>query len=112
MSSYQIRAIATIIAICALDGFDVFAITFAAPSLLAEWGIGKAQLGIAISVGLIGMAAGSLFLAPLADQFGRRKMALSALVIMIVGTAWTSTVNSIEMLVTSRLLTVLKFELI
>jgi len=105
MSAFQIRAIATSVALCVLDGFDVFAISFAAPSLLAEWGIGKAQLGIAISVGLFGMALGSLFLAPLADQFGRRKMALSALAIMIVGTAWTSTVQNLEMLVASRLLT-------
>jgi MFS transporter, AAHS family, 4-hydroxybenzoate transporter len=105
MSAFQIKAIATVVALCALDGFDVFAITFAAPSLLAEWGIGKAQLGIAISVGLIGMAAGSLFLAPLADQFGRRRMALFALVIMIMGTAWTTAADSIEILVASRLLT-------
>ncbi len=105
MSAFQIKAIATIVALCALDGFDVFAITFAAPSLLAEWGTGKAQLGIAISAGLLGMALGSLFLAPLADQFGRRKMALVTLSIMIAGTAWTAVVGSIPALVASRLFT-------
>ena len=67
MSGFQTRAVATTIALCALDGFDVFAITFAAPALLGDWGIGKAELGLALSAGLLGMALGSLLLSPLAD---------------------------------------------
>ena len=65
MSGFQWRAVATIITLCALDGFDVFSMTFAAPAVLRDWGIDKAQLGIALSAGLLGMAAGSLFLSPL-----------------------------------------------
>jgi benzoate transport len=105
MSPFQIKAISASVALCVLDGFDVFAISFAAPELLKGWGIGKAQLGLAISAGLFGMALGSLLLAPLADQIGRRRMALTALAIMILGTAWTASVNSLTMLIASRLLT-------
>ena len=105
MSPFQIKAIATIVALCALDGFDVFAITFAAPALLAEWGIGKAKLGLAISAGLLGMALGSLLLAPFADRFGRRKLAMVALLLMITGTTWTAVSETIGALIASRLFT-------
>ena len=105
MSGFQSRAVATTVALCALDGFDVFAITFAAPALLKEWGIGKAELGLALSAGLLGMALGSLLLSPLADSFGRRRMVFVALGIMIVGTAWTAVVDGLGGLIASRLFT-------
>ena len=105
MSGFQTRAVATTVALCALDGFDVFAITFAAPALLKEWGLGKAQLGIALSAGLLGMALGSLLLSPLADSFGRRRMLFVALGIMILGTAWTAVVGGLGGLIASRLFT-------
>ena len=105
MSKFQSRAVATTIALCALDGFDVFAITFAAPALLKEWGIGRAELGIALSAGLLGMALGSLLLSPLADTFGRRRMVFVALAIMIAGTTWTAIVDGLGGLIASRLFT-------
>ena len=105
MSGFQIRAVATTVALCAVDGFDVFAITFAAPALLKDWGIGKGELGIALSAGLLGMALGSLLLSPLADIFGRRKLLFVALAMMIFGTAWTATVATMTGLVASRLFT-------
>lgn len=105
MSGFQTRAIVTMVALCALDGFDVFAITFAAPALLKEWGLGKAELGVALSAGLLGMALGSLLLAPLADSFGRRRMLFVALGIMVLGTAWTALVDGLAGLIASRLFT-------
>ena len=105
MSGFQTRAVATTVALCALDGFDVFAITFAAPALLAEWSIGKAELGIALSAGLLGMALGSLLLSPLADSFGRRRMLFVALAIMVLGTAWTAVAGGLGGLIASRLFT-------
>lgn len=105
VSRFQKRAVATTIALCALDGFDVFAVTFAAPALLAEWGIDKAQLGLALSSGLFGMALGSLLLSPLADTIGRRKTLFIALAMMIAGTAWTAVVDDLDGLIASRLFT-------
>lgn len=105
MSGFQTRAVATTIALCALDGFDVFAVTFAAPALLADWGIGKADLGLALSAGLLGMALGSLLLSPLADTFGRIRMLFLALGMMVVGTTWTAFVGSLSGLIVSRLFT-------
>ena len=78
MSRFQVTALFVTLALCALDGFDVLAITFAAPALLPEFGIGKAQLGYALSAGLLGMAMGSLLFSPLADVVGRRRMLLAS----------------------------------
>ena len=50
MSRFQIAAIIVTLALCALDGFDVLAITFAAPAILPEWGIDKAQLGYQVAL--------------------------------------------------------------
>ena len=105
MSRFQVMAVATTVALCALDGFDVFATTFAAPALLVDWGISKAQLGVALSAGLLGMAIGSLLLSPLADTFGRRRMLFTALSIMMLGTLWTAFVGGLAGLVASRLFT-------
>lgn len=105
MSGFQWRAVATIIALCALDGFDVFSMTFAAPAVLRDWGIDKAQLGIALSAGLLGMAAGSLFLSPLADTLGRRRVMFAALAIMVLGTGWTAVAADMSSLTLSRVFT-------
>ena len=65
-----------VVTICTLlnmiDGFDVLAMSFTAPLIAKEWTVDPANLGILLSAGLAGMAAGSLFLSPLADVLGRR----------------------------------------
>ena len=105
MSRFQSTGVALVAFLCALDGFDVLAITFAAPALAEQWGIGKAQIGLLLSVGLFGMAAGSLLIAPAADVFGRRALVLLSLVTMIMGTAWTALADSFSQVMWSRVLT-------
>ena len=98
LSRYQIAALSTVVALCALDGFDVLAITYAAPGFLEEWGLSRAQLGVALSMGLIGMALGSFFIAPLADIIGRRRMIFTCLGIMAGGmlaSAFTHSLTSL-----------------
>ncbi|MBS0505173.1 MAG: MFS transporter [Proteobacteria bacterium] len=85
MTRRQVAAVAVTVALCALDGYDVLAVTFAAPGLAAEWGIGKAALGGVFASGLAGMALGSLLLAPLADLAGRRPSIFLSLVLIIAG---------------------------
>ena len=105
MSRFQIIAIVAILALCALDGFDVLAITFAAPAILRDWGIDKAQLGYALSAGLLGMALGSLLISPLADTLGRRRLLFASLALMISGTLWTALSQNLDQLIASRVLT-------
>lgn len=99
LSSYQWAAITVVVLLCALDGFDVLAITYAAPGFLKEWGLSNAELGFALSMGLVGMALGSFLLAPFADIIGRRNMIFVCLGIMAVGmaaSAWSGSLATLS----------------
>ncbi|WGE48749.1 MFS transporter [Actinobacillus equuli] len=88
-----------------LDGFDVLAIAFTATNISKEFGLSKTEFGVLISAGLAGMTIGSLFLAPLADKFGRRPLlllsvALSAIGLLISGLATTPFVLGFSRVIT------------
>ncbi len=85
MTSFQWLAIAICIMLIMLDGFDVLVMAFTASSVAAEWKLGGAQLGVLFSAGLIGMAIGSLLIAPLADRYGRQPVILLCLAIVSLG---------------------------
>jgi benzoate transport len=87
MKPAQIVVVAITIALCALDGFDVLAISFAAPGIAREWGIDRGALGIVLSMELIGMMIGSVLVGGLADRIGRRRTVLGCLVVMAIGMA-------------------------
>lgn len=101
----QVLAVALSVALNALDGFDVLAVTFAAPGISKAWGIGPAQLGAALSAGLAGMALGSLLLAPFGDRIGRRPLVLACLALMAAGMALTATATGIVSLCLWRAVT-------
>jgi len=76
MSPYQWMVIALCVTLNVLDGFDVLAMAFTASSVAEEFGLSGGELGLLLSAGLVGMAVGSLGLAPFADAIGRRPMVL------------------------------------
>ncbi|WP_374598034.1 MFS transporter [Sphingosinicella sp.] len=65
-----------VLALCALaiilDGFDTQVIGFAAPALLADWPISKADLAPILGIGLAGMMLGAALGGYIADRLGRR----------------------------------------
>ncbi len=105
MSRAQGAAVAVTVALSALDGYDVLAVTFAAPAIAQGWGIGKAALGGLLSAGLAGMALGSLVLAPFADVIGRRRLVLGSLALMATGMLLSALAASLPQLVAWRVLT-------
>ena len=105
MRGIQLVVVALCVALNALDGFDVLSISFASPGIAAEWGIDRAVLGIVLSMELIGMAVGSIFIGSLADRVGRRPVALGCLVIMATGMALASTAHDVTTLSAFRLFT-------
>ena len=68
-------------AVVLLDGVDTAAIGYLAPTLMAEWGVQKAQLGPVLGAALAGLTCGSLAAGPLADRFGRRRPILAAVLL-------------------------------
>ena len=85
MGTMQVLIVAITIILNALDGFDVLSISFASPGIAAEWKIQRAALGFVLSMELVGMALGSIFLGSLADKIGRRPTVLGCLVVMATG---------------------------
>ncbi|MBB4656742.1 benzoate transport [Xanthomonas sp. F14] len=85
MTRFQWRAVAVCVLLTMLDGFDVMAMAFTAPHVSAQWQLSGKLLGALFSAGLVGMAVGSLLLAPLADRIGRRATILACLAILTVG---------------------------
>jgi MFS transporter, AAHS family, 4-hydroxybenzoate transporter len=61
-----------------LDGYDLHAMAFAAPSIIRSWGIEKAALGVVFSVGIFGILVGGLIFGYLGDRIGRRLSILAA----------------------------------
>jgi benzoate transport len=101
----QIAVIAIAVALNGLDGFDVLSISFASPGIAAEWGIGRAALGIVLPMEMVGMGLGSLLLGSVADRIGRRPLTLACLVAMSLGMFLASTARDLPTLCIWRVLT-------
>ncbi len=79
MHPRQWLAVAIMIGLNALDGFDVLSSAFAGPGIKQEWQLGPDGLGIVLAMELIGMGVGSLLLGSMADKYGRRLTILACL---------------------------------
>lgn len=105
MGSTQIVITLLGVFLLALDGFDVMAISFAAPGIANEWGIDRAALGLVLSMELMGMSVGSILIGGLADKYGRRTVIFSCLVIMGLGMGFTSVAADVVTLSALRFIT-------
>ena len=95
MTFLQVFVVAITIGLNALDGFDVLSISFASPGIRAEWGLAPSALGFVLSMELIGMALGSIFLGGVADKIGRRPTVLGCLVLMALGMFMVTTSSGV-----------------
>jgi benzoate transport len=105
MSRAQIRAVALCLVINLVDGFDLLVTSFVGPSITREWGLSPSAVGVLLSAGLAGMATGALFLAPLADRIGRRRLSLGCLALAALGMLAASVAQDFGQLVVCRLVT-------
>lgn len=105
MGVFQWAVISLCFLINMLDGFDVLVMAFTAASVSSEWGLSGIELGYLLSAGLIGMALGSLFIAPWADRFGRRPLILLCISIAGLGMLASSQASSVTVLGVFRLVT-------
>lgn len=95
MTAMQVFIVAITIGLNALDGFDVLSISFASPGIRAEWGLGPSALGFVLSMELVGMMVGSIFLGGAADKVGRRPTVLGCLVVMATGMFMATTSSGV-----------------
>ena len=85
MNWRQYVVVALMVALNALDGFDVLSSAFAAPGISKEWGVSREALGVVLSAELVGMGFGSVLLGGIADKLGRKPAMLACLVVMAIG---------------------------
>jgi benzoate transport len=105
MTAAQITVVAITVLLNAMDGFDILSIAFASPGIAKEWHINQLNLGIVLSMELIGMAIGSVLLGGLADKIGRRPTLLGCLAVMASGMILATTASSPIQLSIWRVLT-------
>lgn len=105
MTRMQFMVVAMTVALNALDGFDVLAISFASPGIAAEWGTTRAALGFILSAELWGMALGSVMLGGVADSKGRKPTILGCLFVMVIGMYLVTVVSNLYVLCALRVFT-------
>src|SRR5258706_2290191 len=64
-----------------LEGYDMQTLSFAAPAILREWHVSRADFGFVLSAHLFGYFFGALSLSLLGDRIGRKKVILAGAVI-------------------------------
>jgi len=87
-----------------LDGFDLQVLGFAAPALLAEWDITRADLAPIFASGMVGVAIGGLAIGPRGDVWGRKPALVGSAVFFGLATLASAWAQSEAQLLVLRLL--------
>jgi MFS transporter, putative metabolite:H+ symporter len=80
-SSWHVQARIIIGFATFFDGFGLQAITFVMPVLLIAWSLKPQQVGVIIAAGFAGALIGTLAVGPLAEHFGRLRIAGMTIVV-------------------------------
>ncbi len=105
MSNYQIF----IVFLCFLmnfnDGIDILLMSFSGSMMMEDLGINNTELGYLFSSGLAGMTLGCLFIAPIGDRIGRKKIFIYSFVLICAGLYGVALLNNFALILVSRFLT-------
>ncbi|CAN5245463.1 aromatic acid/H+ symport family MFS transporter [soil metagenome] len=86
VNGFIVRMWALCMLVSLIDGFDLTLISFVAPSVKAEMGLGDGQLGMIFAASLVGMAVGGPIFGALGDRFGRKPMIIASCCLMGLST--------------------------
>jgi AAHS family 4-hydroxybenzoate transporter-like MFS transporter len=81
LSSFHIKLLIWSLFIVVIDGYDIGAIAFAAPSLVRDWGIDREALGKVFSASLFGILFGSAIFGWVGDHYGRKAALIGSLLL-------------------------------
>jgi len=98
----HIRVFVLCMACLIMDGFDVQAMGYTAPAVLADWGLERSVMGPVFVAANAGVLIGSLLFSMVADKIGRRPVIVWATVFFSVMTIATSYAQNLEQLLLLR----------
>src|SRR5579872_6232997 len=78
LTAFHFRLLFWVVLLSLIDGYDIGAIAFAAPHLVASWGIPRSALGPVLSASNIGVLFGSAIFGWIGDRYGRKPALISA----------------------------------
>ena len=90
VSGQQILVVGLCLLLNMLDGFDITAMAIVAGSVSQELQLTPDRLGLIFSFALAGMMAGAMFLAPVSDIIGRRKLIIMSVALVGVSILLTA----------------------
>ena len=102
VGALQKRVFVLCMACLIMDGFDVQAMGYAAPALLADWGAERSLLGPVFAAANFGVLIGSLVFSMLADKIGRRPVIIYATLFFSVLTIATAYAQNMEQMLWLR----------
>ncbi|GAC18705.1 MFS transporter [Paraglaciecola arctica] len=105
LSATQIRVVFISFLLMILDGFDITSMSFTAQRISTELNIDATNLGVIFSVTLAGMMLGAMFIAPIADKIGRRKMLIISVLVIGISMTLTGFVSTLWELIILRTIT-------
>ena len=77
----QISVALMLCTLMVLEGYDMQSLSFAAPAILREWQVSRADFGFVLSAHLFGYFFGALFLSFFGDRVGRKNIIIAGAVI-------------------------------
>ena len=104
MTSFQVFVVMMCFILNMNDGIDVLVVSYTASEIMTEWGLTRALQGYIFSAGLAGMTLGCLFIAPVADRIGRRRLFIFAVGLESVAMILSSLVDNYTQFIVLRFL--------
>ena len=104
LSSFQIKLIIWSFFIVLIDGYDIAAIAFAAPSLAKEWALKPGSLGPVFSASLVGILFGSGIFGWIGDRYGRKAALIWSNIVFGVFTLAAAYATNLDQMFWLRLL--------
>jgi len=101
---FQLTVVTMVLLVLVLDGMDAQALGLVVPSIIAEWGVDRAEFGTSLTASLLGAGIGALLGGWLGDRFGRVTMLFASALFFGATTMASSQADTIETLAALRLL--------
>ncbi|MFK7958649.1 MAG: MFS transporter [Lysobacterales bacterium] len=104
ISGQQILVVGLCMILNMVDGFDITAMAIVASAVSTELQLTPDKLGWVFSFALAGMMCGAMFLTPVSDMIGRRKMIVFAIALVGVAVVLTARATTLTEFVILRFL--------